>query len=602
MTEPADPPRKVALAGAFLLAGTVLTMFIHWELSGESWGYWFLARLLADNGELASPGRSPLYGLYLNLFRWLDYPLCVDAEYLVTTLLMGAALTALVRPYTGLLPAVFAVLLWLPYIQQAEPPTQKLGLAVSACAVLLRRGPSPGAPRMSASYALLLLACLFRNTYSAMLLMFAAWDSRALLKSGGVPALRAALRPRAALLPVLGALLLMAVFRFAPRSHPWNNAWITSTVWFPLKGKTLLETSFLGHLNWKYAEDRYGGPVGVDFYTTHKEAFGDAGDSALRAVLANPKLVFSHIWRNARALPLIAIELTELRWINRGPRLIRALNPLILLVILLCALRLAASGPRPAEDGTRAPPGAEADPSLFIFVLGSALMTASTVLAWHKDRYVFPLVPVFILAAAFCARFLAARIPSRLKPSLRGAVAAAVLPLSLLLFSNVSAWSGALTDIAEDVSSGEVRVMRTRPRSVRAARGRLVELSRDCRGILALEHTYFTGLMPGPMDRVRDIWTLPPFSRPGEPYDPQLDPSGIDCVFVSKTLATGWGYATSYGLRYRLHIKPYAAALRGLGADLHEIPGYGHAVVLPGSPGTSAPPNTSAKVAQPQGG
>ena len=129
----------LALAG-LVVAAVALSLLTRWEMGGETWGYWLFARILWETQEFIIPDRSPLYTLYLNGFRWLGYPASVTVEYMTTSFIVVAALVALFKRYLGLVIAVLAALLWIPFIQVAEPPTQKLALACVCWAVVARRG------------------------------------------------------------------------------------------------------------------------------------------------------------------------------------------------------------------------------------------------------------------------------------------------------------------------------------------------------------------------------------------------------------------------------------------------------------------------------
>ena len=115
-----------------------LTMFQGWEMGGESWGYWYFAKVFSKTGSFVVIDRSPLYILYLNLFNWLPYPISVNAEYLVTTTITVIVIVVFSQRYLSTWIALLAALIWLPYLQTAEPPVQKLALAFSLAAIMLR--------------------------------------------------------------------------------------------------------------------------------------------------------------------------------------------------------------------------------------------------------------------------------------------------------------------------------------------------------------------------------------------------------------------------------------------------------------------------------
>ena len=86
-----------------------------------------------------------------------------------------------------------------------------------------------------------------------------------------------------------------------------------------------------------------------------------------------------------------------------------------------------------------------------------------------------------------------------------------------------------------------------------------------------------------PLDRVYDVWEIPPFGQLGESVYDGLRPDRVDCVLVSDSLTTVVGYATNCQIRYQNYVKPYVEQLQDVGARTYEIQGFGKAVILPKS-------------------
>ncbi|MBI3252262.1 MAG: hypothetical protein HYZ52_02935 [Candidatus Omnitrophica bacterium] len=108
----------------------------------------------------------------------------------------------------------------------------------------------------------------------------------------------------------------------------------------------------------------------------------------------------------------------------------------------------------------------------------------------------------------------------------------------------------------------------------------LKPLLQNKRGILSLEHSFVYAFMDVPLDRIYDVWEIPPFGRLGDsPYD-GLQPNRVDCVLVSKSLATAVGAATNTQLRYQNYIAPYVDTLVSMGATSYNITGFGRVVAL----------------------
>ena len=89
---------QIPIAAFVIAAAAALTLFRHWEPTGETWGYWFFARVFAETGKFIIFDRSPLCVLYLNLFRWIGYPASVTLESIATLFLVSGSLIILFKP------------------------------------------------------------------------------------------------------------------------------------------------------------------------------------------------------------------------------------------------------------------------------------------------------------------------------------------------------------------------------------------------------------------------------------------------------------------------------------------------------------------------
>src|SRR3989338_8645179 len=120
-----------------ILITILITLFFPDELGGEEWIYWFWARMFKETGRFIILDRSPLYILYLNLFTWMQYPFSVIAERLATSIIGVISITLLFKNYIKLYWAFFASLIWLPFLQTAEPSVQFLALSCTSLAMLI---------------------------------------------------------------------------------------------------------------------------------------------------------------------------------------------------------------------------------------------------------------------------------------------------------------------------------------------------------------------------------------------------------------------------------------------------------------------------------
>lgn len=553
---------KAIAVSMAIVGGVALSTFNRWEPSGETWGYWFFARLFAESGSFVIPDRSPLYTLYLNGFRWLGYPEMVIIEYIVTSSIAVLALVILLRPYLGLRLSVFAVLLWIPFLQVSEPPVQTLALACSCFAIVARRTESSRF-RSSVSYTLLGFAYMFRSTYIIMILLFAAWDVLKILKKRKVRL--AELRPRLSTdWPVLCFAVLFIWFLVMQSPHAWNNAWFASTTWFPGQGKSLTDASIIQHYNWGFIETEYGTFEGRDFYFTNKELFGGA-TTLPGAIVANPRFVIEQTGRNFKSLIHSAVYITML------PKFF-SISGYVTLFIFIAIL----------YGGLRAL-GAFNDESIKLFMIGNIALIGVTVISLPKERYLPPFIPLLIMSAHWYGMKISAiLIRDRLLSKRRLLfISSITISFTLLLFSTgAGQWSTIIQDTVNAIPVGKVRVMENPAYPMKASYEVIRPLVQDCKGVMSLEHTYIGAFMNVPLNRVYDVWEIPPFGRLGDPVYDGLRPDRIDCILISNELATGVGMATNFQIRYQNYIRPYVEQLEAMNATTYQVKSLGKFVAL----------------------
>lgn len=579
-----NPNRQLITVGVIAVAAVALSMLNHWEMTPEAWGYWFFARILSETGTFIVPDRSPFYTLYLNLFMWMGYPTAVTAQYLVSGTLVVVALIALFRRYLGLKTAVFAALLWIPYLLQfAEPPVQMLSLAAMSLAVVARRA---GNSRLAqaTSYALLIMATLLRATCIVVIVVFAVWDIIQILRSKGLRSVPQAIRPRRADWPV-GVLLVLFVWFAAMQSpHPWNNVWTSTVTWAPTNGKSLVDAAFIQNFNVAYIARQYGSFEGKDHYFTNREIFGDA-NTMLGAMRANPRYVAEQVAANFVRLPGALVQITEfstvLAWVRGDPEGVATRIALGLIYVGLTLGILYGAWRATAGDG-----------SIRIFLAACVFLTGITALSYVKVRWMYPMIPVLVFSAHWYAgvvrRWLdggAAAFSKRDKKGRRWVVASAevLLPLLfLVLLSNgASSWAGVVRSAASDLRNGEIHVLEQRgSTSMKASIAHWRPLIAGCRGVMTLENTFVGAFAGLPVERVYDVWEIPPFGRLGSPGYAGLKPERIDCVLVSHALATETGGGSNMKIRYENYLRPYLEQLQKQGAVTYDIPHFGQAIVL----------------------
>ena len=614
------------MVGVTLCIAVFLTMFQSWEMGGESWGYWYFARVFSETGKFIVLDRSPLYILILNLFSWMPYPYSVTVEYFVITTFTVGILFLFFRTYIGIWLALFAACIWLPYLQTSEPPVQKLALAFSLIAVMIRRN-NEGRLYITSSYAFLMLAYQFRQIYIFMLILFIILDIINVLRKNGMRSLFS-FRPKPAYdWPIYLPIGLFAWFYLCQSTSSWNNVYLASTTWFPGSGKSML--SAVQAFNWLYIELKYGTFIGHDFYFTNKEAF--FGSTSIPGMFfANPHLFLEIILSNIRSVvPLIMVNFV---WIPKTG--IQYFDYLMFYVMFIGIIYGAFR--------------ASKDKLLLINVTSSLLLIAATVIAVPQLRYIVPMIPVFVTAAfwwgtkisniirdlhkndktllrngCFLSLFFSllflfiyfttdsVQKPARSAIIFAAAIIAILFALLLFLFVsfsqekpisklssivlkipiivllcwfssiNVIDWYKIFANIVNDLKAHELRLLQNRDGvSMKSSYAEMSGIIKNTKGIIALESTFLGAFSNLPQNRIHDVWEIPPFGSLKNSMYKGLNPEKIDCVFLPKGCENIVGKGTNYQLRYLYYLKPYVSYLNSLGAVTYEINNYGQIVIL----------------------
>lgn len=576
-------------AVAVIVGAVSLSMLNRWEMTAEAWGYWFFARIFSETGMFMIPDRSPLYILYLNLFAWMSYPISVTVQYLVSGTFAIASIVILFKKYLGFRTAVFAGVLWIPYLLQfAEPPVQAISLGVMCLAVAARQVDSSRSYLVT-SYALLSVAAMLRPTYIVAIGIFVMWDVAMVLKKSGLRTLLVEIRPRRTDWPVGVILVLFIWFAVMQSPHPWNNVWTATTKWTPGDGKSLADSAFIQNFNVAHIMRRYGSFEGKDFYFTNREIFGDA-TTIVGAIRTNPSHVAEQIGMNVARLPGALLQITEL------PRVIYPISSrlkeyqgspslvLLGLVYLALSIGILYGAFRAARDE-----------SMILFLVTSSILTGVTALSYVKARWMYPMIPVLLMSAHWYGvrahQWLAPRISNlllrsreqngkrRQRVSYAGSFFIAVF---LVLFSNgASSWAGILSSAASDFHDGRTHVLEQKYlASMKASFSHWHPLIHNCKGVMTLESTFTAAFAGTPVNRIYDIWEIPPFGHLNNSEYDGLRPYRIDCVLVSMALSTEVGGGSNIKIRYENYVRPYVEQLQKMGAVTHEVPHFGQAVIL----------------------
>ncbi len=214
------------------------------------------------------------------------------------------------------------------------------------------------------------------------------------------------------------------------------------------------------------------------------------------------------------------------------------------------------------------------------------ILTGTAVVGFPKPRYMHPAVPIYILSAFWYGRYACgiltrSSMSSRSAQWLRPGTCNFIMLSAFIFFSNgLTDWASITKEIAEDARTGKIAVMEKRPYSMRASFKSLEPLVQRSSGVMALEHLFIGSFMDVPLDRIYDVWEIPPFGHYGDSDYTGLRPDRIDCVLISNELATDIGPVTNYQIRYQNYIKPYSEKLLDMEAHEYDIKAFGRAVML----------------------
>jgi hypothetical protein len=552
----------------FILAELFLALmlFNRYEFTGETWGYWFFSRIFEESGQVQLPGRGPGYSIYLSLFSFVDYPFSVTLEYFVTNTLLILALFFAFRKYIGGY-SFFASILWLPFLQSAEPSLQVLALACALFSLSLRR------KTKLFSYVLLYLSYLMRPTYILFLLLFLGLDAYLLLKK------KIVVRRDSVVLAVfvVVAILFSHVYILSNQtSHRWNNAWLADADWFPGNTQSLFDTASIGHANWKIQEIKgltCDDPE-YDSYFTNKKYFNNV-NTFLEFVVEYPLFVAKFLFGNVINYFVVFGNITSISFlVDLGVRgwFYAPLSLVAFLVVVYGAFRASWE---------------EKDISMLVFLLGAVLATIVTIIAYPKPRYFHTLMPVFILASFW----LANKISNLLSKAEVKALLPIMIIVTLTFFSPLRHSFAGFRTLYGGLQKGEVKILERENKSLKVAFPVIQKLLTNCHGIISMEHNFFGAFSNVPVGNHYSIWGIPPFGSYSDKNGAYkgLTKERINCVFISKNFEAtsktdgdprACGFGNNAGSRYSNYVLPYSEHLLKQGAQVYEIPKYGKAIIL----------------------
>lgn len=413
--------------------------------------------------------------------------------------------------------------------------------------------------KLSWSYALFLMAYMFRSTYIIFLLLFIFWDLYLFYLKNNKSLFIKKLLPRFSDLPLFLVVSLFFTFIFFQSSHVWNNAQFANSIWFPGAGG-LINASFIQSFNILFIIEKYGEFTFKDFYFTNQELFNGA-ETIWTAIKENPSFVISQVFQNAF---LIIKGITD--FVGFMP--FTKVDSIVIFILALWGLVMVILKAK--------------DNELNVFIIGNILMLGALVLTLPKTRYFFPLIPLFVISSSWIVRKLKQYLSEKkIRPHYKKLILGfnTFIILALLSPAVNSAWAGNALSLAKNISSVSILEL---PNSIKPHVSKIESLLHTCKGVMTREHTFLAAFSSIPLERIVDIWEIPPFGfykKNIHSYD-GLIPERIDCLLISDVLSTSTGLGTNRKLRYQNYILPYISFLDELGAEKVELKNFGYIVVL----------------------
>ena len=538
----------------------LVSLLLPWQIEGESWGYWYSSKILLEGGGFVNAARSPLYTTYLLPYFSLPYPLSTQTENYFTTLFSTVAIFIFLRQIMGVYGAILFSILWIPHIQQNSPSIHAIGLGCISIAFALRFSSAKCTPKkLSVSYALLILAIIFRQNYAVFFVLVVVYDFIRISfdsKAGGINLIITGFKP---LLSgyTLFLVALLVIFSLFQSSHRWNNVWLTSADWFPGDVQSLGMTSINVHYNARYVMQKYGSHKNTDIYFTNEEAFSGA-TTVIGMIKTNPMLFFDAMTDNLKAFPVVALYGLQIPTVSNS--ILRKFIYIFLFIGLI-------------YGAVRAPPNS----ITMLYVLACLTTAFVTALYYPKTRYMFTLLPIYALSAWWWGKRLEMLILKIKSTRISIPISKLALPLIILIFSsaNILKWTE-LNILKDNQVYTKHEKISERNLSMVDAYQDLSVYVRGCKGLMTYEHTYFYAFLANTnTTQVYDLHEIPPFGKYGDSEYSRLKVENIDCLFISYGMEDYIGMVANNQIRYKNFIKPYEDYLLSIGAKSYAIPDYG---------------------------
>lgn len=365
----------VAISLFFLLVG-----YVDWQPSGEAYAKWQSAAMLKKYGDHAVPSIPLIYSLYLQFFLLFDFPISVQIEHVITTLLGVFSIFYFVKSRFGVGVSLLFCLAWIPVIWDFESGSRILGIAfllfhMGSKSDILSRGFFPIFLVMAAlfepAYIFILLFNLLIKVYkfSKERYQFKYWEKLQLV-----------------FLLFIGIGIIFSISNQSDGNY--NNAYQFEYPWAPIELNGSMNVSALQIVTDQLSkkdtnkEDWYK----EDWYFTYPKYFGDAKNLS-SAVVRFPKIFIHHmanqIWRGKTALSMLLFgpHITTIYYENYSKVALLLISYLLLLYLIYVNFKYSYKN---------------RDIGIFIYIFGAFPILIAILLTHTSFRYVFVLFPILL--------------------------------------------------------------------------------------------------------------------------------------------------------------------------------------------------------------
>jgi hypothetical protein len=551
-----------------------LSMLNHWEFGGESWGYWYFARELSDGNGFIVVDRGPLYTIYLNAFRWIGYPESVSVEYIVTTTITLFAILLFIHKYIGIKAALFASLLWVFYLQVAEPPVQKLALACSLFSMYIRCN-STTRLKYSLSYTLLILSFYFRVTYIAMLFVFIIYDSAIYLTKHSIKDYFTNIIPRFTDLTLIVSVMLFFVFLGFQSDNPWNNV-----MFAPIGDFFGGAKSFLQILSLNSFYEIIQNFSDIFYFTTNLLIVPMPTNLAFLFIVPFAAIVYAAINstnnNDIKIFVISSVILVCLPVLNvPNSRHMTPFIPVLLLASVYLKNKVIIYGNENNKDkislhGIIMCLVILAVFSILLIIRLSMWPTGNRTLEYTLLYYSIILsILLFFVILKFLPNSINLSLNHRSFKNLWIYIILIILSHGIINYYKLS------QHLYNDLIKRDIKILENDDYSMKASYYDLNSLFKNCNGVMGVEGLFFGAFMNIPINNLYGVSEIPTTGTLGNSTYQGLNINRINCLFISNNLYS----SPNYTKIYENYIQLYAEKLINKGADVYEIPKYGKAVI-----------------------